>query len=175
MVQGNTTVFQAGSKTWQRLCGAGLAAMEMQGLLDHVDLYHGFWKKPFETRPCVRTKFYPLSSWVSYWWCWKGKCELAMETWGCWKCQKMCSICEGELRAPKCSLEIRWCHLVLQMHSVTEFDASPVEFQSSLGTLFLCSSIGLPCRNRVACSMSLKQDNLPLDFTAHSSGVSWVL
>lgn len=42
MVQGNTTVFQAGSKTWQRLCGAGLAAMEMQGLLDHVDLYHGF-------------------------------------------------------------------------------------------------------------------------------------
>lgn len=88
------------------------------------------------------------------------------------KMPKMCSICEGELRAPKCSLEIRWCHLVLQMHSVTEFDASPVEFQSSVGPIFLCSSIALPCRNRVACSVSLKQDNLPFDFTAHSSGVS---
>lgn len=55
---------------------------------------------------------------------------------------------------------------------VTEFDASPVEFQSSVGTIFLCSSIALPCRNRVACSVSLKQDNLPFDFTAHSSGFS---
>lgn len=42
--------------------------------------------------------------------------------------------------------------------------------KSSVGLIFPCSSIALPYRNRVACSVSLKQDNLPFDFTAHSSG-----
>ena len=42
--------------------------------------------------------------------------------------------------------------------------------KSSVSPIFPCSFIDLPCRNRNACSVSLKQDNLPFDFTAHSSG-----
>lgn len=118
-------------------------------------------KKAFETRPCVRIKFYSLG--------WKGKCELAIETWGCWRCQQMCSICEGDLQTPKCSLEIRWCTLLSKCIAWQNLMRVRLE-KSSVGLIFPWSSIDLPCRNRNACSVSLQQDNLPFDFTAHSSG-----
>lgn len=62
VVQGSTTVFQAGSRTWQHLCGAGLAAMQIARIMGSCGLVPWLLKKAFETRPCVRIKFYSLSS-----------------------------------------------------------------------------------------------------------------